>query len=825
MQRRKTGYGKIAVKLSCHIPFSMNHEAVDFHRQRTESGFVRAAKERQEIQWIPSPVTECVGEKGREEIMRNRKVKMTAILLAAALMTAQTAFAAQGQTVSGGGTASDAQIEEEMSGTAEVGNEAGKDSSAQKDTGESVTEEDGTAGENIGKSKVEGNKASGIEENKNEIPDDAAGQTDDEENDNSGTEPEDTQVSGVEPEDMQKSGVEPENMQGSGMEPEDTQESSTESGNTQESSAEPEDMQESSAEPEDMQESGMELADVQAEILENGRDAAADTLDVSGQEERGVFVGTTFAGYSQGESYYESDLIRMLEDASGDVTIRMMLYGFQNGQSTRLTIPQSVLEKVEQVQKRLIVEVFQPGYDMAMFNSRWVFDPSMPSYGVPGDMLMGIDLGLDSPYYSDFPGAWDNNPIAGLLPDPETAWIVFDFPQTVYPGGEGMPGFYVEVADRGVFEGINSMPLYRYDKEGNTLYRSGYGYRGNAGIVSGEGTGWETVRIYNPLAGQSYAVLDRELSEGDGQDTVYNYLPTELLRQQIADESVETIEIQLGACFRQDQYVVPAEILDSLKDSGKKLILKCLGVEAQPTYHWTFDGAAMDETMDVDLFVLFSYSVFDEIPEELALPQDSPSILLDFAHSGPLPEGTLISVVAPEEYNGQGYLYYYDETARTFTYTGRTSVSEWSNGFCFVTFSGIEHCSYYYMTMEELEGSQVILPTDPEEPTVTPIPPTDPEEPTVTPAPPADPEPSPVPVQPSEGTGTGTVTPSPTAPAPTQAAAPQPSGQTEQTASPAAQTVPDTGDNTQAGLWGILLAAGFGLAAAAAAEYRKSRVK
>ena len=782
---------------------------------RTESGFVRAAKERQEIQWIPSPVTECVGEKGREEIMRNRKVKMTAILLAAALMTAQTAFAAQGQTVSGGGTASDAQIEEEMSGTAEVGNEAGKDSSAQKDTGESVTEEDGTAGENIGKSKVEGNKASGIEENKNEIPDDAAGQTDDEENDNSGTEPEDTQVSGVEPEDMQKSGVEPENMQGSGMEPEDTQESSTESGNTQESSAE----------PEDMQESGMELADVQAEILENGRDAAADTLDVSGQEERGVFVGTTFAGYSQGESYYESDLIRMLEDASGDVTIRMMLYGFQNGQSTRLTIPQSVLEKVEQVQKRLIVEVFQPGYDMAMFNSRWVFDPSMPSYGVPGDMLMGIDLGLDSPYYSDFPGAWDNNPIAGLLPDPETAWIVFDFPQTVYPGGEGMPGFYVEVADRGVFEGINSMPLYRYDKEGNTLYRSGYGYRGNAGIVSGEGTGWETVRIYNPLAGQSYAVLDRELSEGDGQDTVYNYLPTELLRQQIADESVETIEIQLGACFRQDQYVVPAEILDSLKDSGKKLILKCLGVEAQPTYHWTFDGAAMDETMDVDLFVLFSYSVFDEIPEELALPQDSPSILLDFAHSGPLPEGTLISVVAPEEYNGQGYLYYYDETARTFTYTGRTSVSEWSNGFCFVTFSGIEHCSYYYMTMEELEGSQVILPTDPEEPTVTPIPPTDPEEPTVTPAPPADPEPSPVPVQPSEGTGTGTVTPSPTAPSPTQAAAPQPSGQTEQTASPAAQTVPDTGDNTQAGLWGILLAAGFGLAAAAAAEYRKSRVK
>ncbi len=94
MQRRKTGYGKIAVKLSCHIPFSMNHESVDFHRQRTESGFVRAAKERQEIQWIPSPVTECVGEKGREEIMRNRKVKMTAILLAAALMTAQTAFAA-----------------------------------------------------------------------------------------------------------------------------------------------------------------------------------------------------------------------------------------------------------------------------------------------------------------------------------------------------------------------------------------------------------------------------------------------------------------------------------------------------------------------------------------------------------------------------------------------------------------------------------------------------------------------------------------------------------------------------------------------------------
>ena len=60
----------------------------------------------------------------------------------------------------------------------------------------------------------------------------------------------------------------------------------------------------------------MEPADVQAEISENGCDGAADALSVSEQEERGVFVGTTFAGYSQGESYYESDLIRMLEDAS-----------------------------------------------------------------------------------------------------------------------------------------------------------------------------------------------------------------------------------------------------------------------------------------------------------------------------------------------------------------------------------------------------------------------------------------------------------------------------------------------------------------------------
>ncbi len=153
-----------------------------------------------------------------------------------------------------------------------------------------------------------------------------------------------------------------------------------------------------------------------------------------------------------------------------------------------------------------------------------------------------------------------------------------------------------------------------------------------------------------------------------------------------------------------------------LRDSGKTLTLNFMGVEAQPAYSWTFDGSRITDTTDIDLFVLFSYSVYNELPIELLPSGDIPMILFDFAHSGLVPDGTSISVTAPSEYLGSGYLYYVNEENGTLDYIGRTSSAMQNEYFCTLSVSGITHCSRYLVLAQELTGDNIVMPEDPSEP-------------------------------------------------------------------------------------------------------------
>ena len=318
------------------------------------------------------------------------------------------------------------------------------------------------------------------------------------------------------------------------------------------------------------------------------------------QTDKGELVGTTYNGNSQ---IYENDLLQMIEDADGSLTIQVMKYG--------LNIPASVLEKALEQEKKLIIEIFQPG-------------------------------------------------------------------------------FYVEVAQRGEFDGMERMPLYGYDKERGIITQWGYASRGDDAVVS-DSIVWHTIRIDSP---------------------------------------------SWGTCYLDNQYVLPAEILDQLRDSGKTLFFTSPGVEAQPTYSWFFDGTEITDTTDIDLHVQFYEGPYNNtqglgLPSMLqGLPGDVPSMLFDFAHSGIVPGGTTLSVTASAELAKEGYLYYVNEEDGTFEYIGQTSVEIENEYFCTLNVSGITHCSYYLVTARELTGDNVVVPggpSDPDEPD-NPLPPDTPED-------------------------------------------------------------------------------------------------
>ena len=432
------------------------------------------------------------------------------------------------------------------------------------------------------------------------------------------------------------------------------------------------------------------------------------------QTDKGELVGTTYNGNSQ---IYENELLQMIEDADGSLTIQVMKYG--------LNIPASVLQKALEQEKKLIIEIFQPGYDAAMFNSRWVFDPARVYWSLDTESYpLGINLDLDAPYYSGHPDS-ASNPLSSIVSGDGVEWSVYDMPEVEGQEGWTIPGFYVEVAQRGEFDGMERMPLYGYDKERGIITQWGYASRGDDAVVS-DSIVWHTIRIDSPSWGTSYAVLSDE----------HNYLPVQEIQEQIRDENVSSIEVQEGTCYLDNQYVLPAEILDQLCDSGKTLFFTSPGVEAQPIYSWFFDGTEITDTTDIDLHVQFYEGPYNNtqglgLPSMLqGLPGDVPSMLFDFAHSGIVPGGTTLSVTASAELAKEGYLYYVNEEDGTFEYIGQTSAEIENEYFCTLNVSGITHCSYYLVTARELTGDNVVVPGGPSEPGEPddPLPPDTPED-------------------------------------------------------------------------------------------------
>lgn len=174
-----------------------------------------------------------------------------------------------------------------------------------------------------------------------------------------------------------------------------------------------------------------EAAPVQADTVP----AQADTVPAQA-DTAGKLVGTRY----DGGQLYENELIDMIRNADGDVKIQMMQYG--------LSIPASALNQAREQEKKLIIEIFQPGNDAAMFNSRWVYDPSTV-YWTPDleSYPLGVMVDPDTPYHSSHPDA-ASNPISGAIRgisgDEPVEWAVYSIPTAEGENGQAgytIPGF------------------------------------------------------------------------------------------------------------------------------------------------------------------------------------------------------------------------------------------------------------------------------------------------------------------------------------------------------------------------------------------------
>ena len=439
-----------------------------------------------------------------------------------------------------------------------------------------------------------------------------------------------------------------------------------------------------------------------AETGRQSTEPAAGSKTDARTDEKGLYVGL-----SNGTGVYEDDLIRMVEGASGSLTVEFM---------NRADVPASVLKKAKEQNVKLVFEIFTPGFDAAMFNSRWVFEPSY-LYWEPDQEYYPLGISLDlvgnPEYHSLHPDA-GSNPFSSIVRNDGVEWALYDLYSAEGCEGSAFPGFsYVEVAHWGEFDGLQQMPVYSvysYNETGGTITNSGYGAKGDDAAVS-DSIVWSTVRIYNPYQGANYAVLSDE----------HNFLPVEEIEEQIKDPDIAAVDIQMGSCYLDEQYVLPAETLDQLRDSGKTMSLTSPGVESQPTYSWFFDGTEITDTMDMDLHVQFYYSPYNVqdlwLPAILEdLPEDVPSILFDFTHSGPVPGGTEVSLTASTEFAQEGHLYYVNESDGTFEYAGEVSAEMENEYFCTLTVSGITHCSYYLVSSQKLTGGNVVEPEDPSTP-------------------------------------------------------------------------------------------------------------
>ena len=186
---------------------------------------------------------------------------------------------------------------------------------------------------------------------------------------------------------------------------------------------------------------------------------------------------------------------------------------------------------------------------------------------------------------------------------------------------------------------------------------------------------------------KSKVVIDVDKIEVDENSVVQN---TDAI---VTEESIgtESTPKDMVEEITKDNNTVSKDVLNEIKTNGNKVTYESKK-DDKVSYAWTFDGSKMT-TNDLDVNLELIVNAEDKVGISKLIPktQEKP-IILDFKHSGVLPEGTRVKVNISDTYKDgdKVTLYYYNETTKKLE--EKVTNIEIKDGY--VEFS-LEHCSIY----------------------------------------------------------------------------------------------------------------------------------
>lgn len=173
---------------------------------------------------------------------------------------------------------------------------------------------------------------------------------------------------------------------------------------------------------------------------------------------------------------------------------------------------------------------------------------------------------------------------------------------------------------------------------------------------------------------------------------------TDKIIGQIEDENDQVVIIVDEES--NESAVVDSTVFETLAEvEDKQLIV----TEKSNSYIWAFDSNSIGEfANDVNTSVSISIKVPEDLTESVKGYENI--VLLDFAHSGNLPENTMFMVEIDSELEDKLSLYYYNEKTKEYELVETEVVytESMNDGKVYASFV-LEHCSSYMLASEVVE--------------------------------------------------------------------------------------------------------------------------
>ena len=205
---------------------------------------------------------------------------------------------------------------------------------------------------------------------------------------------------------------------------------------------------------------------------------------------------------------------------------------------------------------------------------------------------------------------------------------------------------------------------------------------------------------YKDIFTQKLNIVKKEESKPDNDTKLYYYV------EELTPKSIETIknskQNSVITIYANSETVIPAELFESLKESGRQVII------INEKNEWVISGTDIESTKPVDVSMKY-YDVKElDVPAELKESFSGDSIVLEFKENGKLPGKVLMRLKDEELLNklsgDKYYIYHIDEENNKLD---KVAVEIQKSYDGYVEFY-INHNSKYVITTKEVKDNDVI---------------------------------------------------------------------------------------------------------------------